>query len=129
MVTMTILATFYCVTIYPIHTVSESTCISNSTQAIAGDSSIPKLERRLPKFHTPIDEVDLSVEMCGLKFPNPFGLASAPPATTWPMIRRGFVEGWGFVVTKTFGLDKVSTLTESFIHSWSNLTWSQTRTS
>ena len=44
--------------------------------------------------------------MCGLKFVNPFGLASAPPATTWPMIRRGFEAGWAFVVTKTFSLDK-----------------------
>merc|ERR1711962_178780 len=60
----------------------------------------------LPKFHTPIDEVDISVEVCGLKFVNLFGLASAPPATTWPMIRRGFEAGWGFVVTKTFSLDK-----------------------
>ena len=60
----------------------------------------------LPKFHTPIDNVDIGVEVCGLKFVNPFGLASAPPATTWPMIRRGFEAGWGFVVTKTFSLDK-----------------------
>ena len=64
--------------------------------------SVPKL----PKFYTPIDQVDLSVEFCGLKFVNPFGLASAPPATTWPMIRRGFEAGWGFAVTKTFSLDK-----------------------
>ena len=72
--------------IYPICTVILINLL-HSTQAIAGDSSIPKLERRLPKFHTAIDDVDLSVEMCGLKFPNPFGLASAPPATTWPMVR------------------------------------------
>lgn len=45
-------------------------------------------------------------QMAGLKFPNPYGLASAPPATTWPMIRRGFEAGWGFAVTKTFSLDK-----------------------
>jgi len=64
------------------------------------------VEPRLPKFYTRIDEVDVSVELCGLKFPNPFGLASAPPATTWPMIRRGFEAGWGFAVTKTFSLDK-----------------------
>jgi dihydropyrimidine dehydrogenase (NADP+) len=63
-------------------------------------------EPALPKFYTPIDTVDLSVNMCGMKFINPFGLASAPPATTWPMIRRGFEAGWGFVVTKTFSLDK-----------------------
>lgn len=63
-------------------------------------------EPQLPKFHTAIDQVDLSVTLCGLKFPNPFGLASAPPATTWPMIRRGFEAGWAFAVTKTFSLDK-----------------------
>jgi len=61
---------------------------------------------RLPKFHTNIDSVDISVDVCGIRFPNPFGLASAPPATTCSMIRRGFEAGWGFAVTKTFGLDK-----------------------
>ncbi|XP_030382629.1 dihydropyrimidine dehydrogenase [NADP(+)] [Scaptodrosophila lebanonensis] len=60
----------------------------------------------LPLFHTEIDNVDISVEMCGLKFENPFGLASAPPTTSAAMIRRAFEQGWGFVVTKTFGLDK-----------------------
>ena len=63
-------------------------------------------EPKLPKFYTPIDQVDLSVDFCGLKFLNPFGLASAPPATTWPMIRRGFEAGWSFAVTKTFSLNK-----------------------
>lgn len=60
----------------------------------------------LPKFFTPIDLVDISVEVCGLKFPNPFGLASAPPTTTSAMIRRAFEAGWGFALTKTFALDK-----------------------
>lgn len=60
----------------------------------------------LPLFYTDIDKVDISVEMCGLKFENPFGLASAPPTTSAAMIRRAFEQGWGFVVTKTFGLDK-----------------------
>lgn len=52
-------------------------------------------------------QVDISVEMCGIKFENPFGLASAPPTTTGAMCRRAFEQGWGFVLTKTFGLDKV----------------------
>ena len=39
-------------------------------------------EPELPKFFTPIDKVDVSVEMCGLKFENPFGLASATPTTS-----------------------------------------------
>eukprot|EP01063_Lacrimia_lanifica_P026863 TRINITY_DN368_c0_g1_i1.p1 TRINITY_DN368_c0_g1~~TRINITY_DN368_c0_g1_i1.p1 ORF type:complete len:1035 (+),score=389.41 TRINITY_DN368_c0_g1_i1:64-3168(+) len=62
--------------------------------------------RALPKFFTEVDAVDISVDFCGIKFPNPFGLASAPPATTLPMIARGFEAGWGFAVTKTYSLDK-----------------------
>ncbi|KAL6042573.1 hypothetical protein STEG23_023896 [Scotinomys teguina] len=61
----------------------------------------------LPLFYTPVDLVDISVEMAGLKFPNPFGLASATPATSTPMIRRAFEAGWGFALTKTFSLDKI----------------------
>ena len=47
------------------------------------------------------------MEMCGLRFENPFGLASAPPTTTGAMCRRAFEQGWAFLLTKTFGLDKV----------------------
>ena len=65
-------------------------------------------EPELPKFFTPIDEVDVSVEMCGLKFENPFGLASATPTTSSAMMRRAFEAEWSFSVTKTYCLDKVS---------------------
>ncbi|CAI9740097.1 dehydrogenase [NADP(+)]-like isoform X1 [Octopus vulgaris] len=60
----------------------------------------------LPKFFTPIDTVDVSVEMCGIKFENPFGLASATNCTSSSMIRRAFEAGWGFAVTKTYVLDE-----------------------
>ncbi|RWS08476.1 dihydropyrimidine dehydrogenase-like [NADP(+)] [Dinothrombium tinctorium] len=63
-------------------------------------------EPKLPCFYTPIDLVDVSIEVCGLKFENPFGLASAPPTTSAAMIRRAFEAGWGFALTKTFSLDK-----------------------
>ncbi|XP_064625248.1 dihydropyrimidine dehydrogenase [NADP(+)]-like [Lineus longissimus] len=63
-------------------------------------------EPKLPQFFTPIDLVDISVELCGLKFENPFGLASATPTTSSPMIRRAFEAGWGFSLTKTYSLDK-----------------------
>ncbi|KAF1658163.1 Dihydropyrimidine dehydrogenase [NADP(+)], partial [Aptenodytes patagonicus] len=65
-------------------------------------SAVPEL----PLFYTPIDLVDISVDLAGLKFPNPFGLASATPTTSSSMIRRAFEAGWGFAVTKTFSLDK-----------------------
>lgn len=64
--------------------------------------SVPKL----PSMYTAIDSVDISIKVCGLTFPNPFGLASAPPTTTGSMIRRAFEAGWGFALTKSFGLDK-----------------------
>jgi dihydropyrimidine dehydrogenase (NADP+) len=65
---------------------------------------VPK-KAALPNFYSPIDLVDISVTMCGLRFKNPFGLASATPATSADMIRRAFEQGWSFAVTKTFGLD------------------------
>ncbi|KJE90453.1 hypothetical protein CAOG_08545 [Capsaspora owczarzaki ATCC 30864] len=60
----------------------------------------------LPQFFTEIDQIDLSVDVAGVHFINPFGLASAPPTTTSAMIRRSFEVGWGFALTKTFSLDK-----------------------
>lgn len=65
------------------------------------DSTKPQL----PLFHTHVDDVDLSVTVAGVKFPNPFGLASAPPTTSKDMISRAFKAGWGFAVTKTFTID------------------------
>lgn len=64
----------------------------------------------LPLFHTAIDHVPLDVNVCGVKFDNPFGLASAPPTTSAAMIRRAFEQGWSFAVTKTFTTDEVFAL-------------------
>lgn len=46
---------------------------------------------------------DLSIEFCGIKSPNPFWLASAPPTNTGDQIMRAFDEGWGGAVWKTLG--------------------------
>lgn len=83
-----------------------SVCVANieSAQKHAG-VDVPETPA-LPAFYTDIDNVDISVDICGLKFPNPFGLASAPPTTSAPMCRRAIETGWGFVVSKTYGLDK-----------------------
>jgi len=48
---------------------------------------------------------NLNVDFVGMHFPNPFMLASAPPARTAEMIKRAFVAGWGGAVTKTIGLE------------------------
>jgi dihydropyrimidine dehydrogenase (NAD+) subunit PreA len=53
---------------------------------------------------------DLSVDFVGMSFPNPFMLASAPPARTAEMIKRAFAAGWGGAVTKTIAPDPVTDL-------------------
>lgn len=73
-------------------------------QSLHGES-VPETPK-LPMFFTEIDKVDVSVDFCGIKFPNPFGIASATGATSSAMIARAFEAGWGFAVTKTFCLDK-----------------------
>jgi len=51
---------------------------------------------------------DLSTVFTGIKFENPFLLASAPPTESDGNIRRAFDAGWGGVVTKTIGLHPVA---------------------
>jgi dihydropyrimidine dehydrogenase (NAD+) subunit PreA len=46
---------------------------------------------------------DLSIDFCGIKSPNPFWLASAPPTNTGDQIMRAFDAGWGGAVWKTLG--------------------------
>ncbi len=48
----------------------------------------------------------LNVDFCGLKFPNPFLLSSAPPTTTGEMMEKAYRAGWGGAVTKTLALEK-----------------------
>ncbi len=46
---------------------------------------------------------DLSVTFCGIRSPNPFWLASAPPTNTGDQVMRAFDAGWGGAVWKTIG--------------------------
>jgi dihydropyrimidine dehydrogenase (NAD+) subunit PreA len=48
---------------------------------------------------------DLSVTFAGIKAPNPFWLASAPPTDKAYNVERAFRAGWGGVVWKTLGED------------------------
>jgi dihydropyrimidine dehydrogenase (NAD+) subunit PreA len=48
---------------------------------------------------------DLSTDFLGIKSPNPFWLASAPPTDKEYNVVRAFEAGWGGVVWKTLGLD------------------------
>ncbi len=46
---------------------------------------------------------DLTTNFLGIKSPNPFWLASAPPTDKEYNVRRAFEAGWGGVVWKTLG--------------------------
>jgi dihydropyrimidine dehydrogenase (NAD+) subunit PreA len=48
---------------------------------------------------------DLRNDFAGIKSPNPFWLASAPPTDKEYNVVRAFKAGWGGVVWKTLGLD------------------------
>ncbi len=48
---------------------------------------------------------DLSTKFAGIRSPNPFWLASAPPTDKEYNVRRALDLGWGGVVWKTLGLD------------------------
>lgn len=48
---------------------------------------------------------DLSVNVNGLKMPNPFVIGSGPPGTNANVIGKAFDEGWGAVIAKTVSLD------------------------
>ena len=53
----------------------------------------------------------LATTFTGLRFENPFLLASAPPTESESNIMRAFDAGWGGVVTKTIGLHPVTNVT------------------
>ncbi len=46
---------------------------------------------------------DLSINLAGIKSPNPFWVASGPPSNTAYQAHRAFEAGWGGVVWKTIG--------------------------
>ena len=48
---------------------------------------------------------DLMTHFVGIKSPNPFRLASAPPTDKEYNVRRAFNAGWGGVVRKTLGAE------------------------
>ncbi len=51
---------------------------------------------------------DLSINFAGIKAPNPFWLASAPPTNSGYQIMKAFDAGWGGAVWKTLGIPVVN---------------------
>ncbi|MBI2258124.1 MAG: NAD-dependent dihydropyrimidine dehydrogenase subunit PreA [Flavobacteriia bacterium] len=52
--------------------------------------------------------IDISVNFAGIKAPNPFWLASAPPTNSGYQIMKAFDAGWGGAVWKTLGLPTIN---------------------
>src|SRR3954454_7489767 len=59
--------------------------------------------RRWPRAWRRPHMSDLSVVFAGIKSPNPFWLASAPPTNSGAQVHRAFEQGWGGAVWKTIG--------------------------
>jgi len=73
-----------------------------------GKRAADAIHRHLGGDDTPVkanELADLSVEFCGVNFPNPFCLSSSPVGNDYDMCARAMDMGWGGVVYKTVGLD------------------------
>ncbi len=51
---------------------------------------------------------NLNIDFAGIKAPNPFWLASAPPTNTGYQIMKAFDAGWGGAVWKTLGVPVIN---------------------
>ncbi len=51
---------------------------------------------------------DLSINFAGIKSPNPFWLASAPPTNSGYQVMKAFDAGWGGAVWKTLGIPVIN---------------------
>src|ERR1700734_3608242 len=78
-----------------------------------GSRRLPLTTRRgLPKPGNgpgPPLEPGLSGNFAGIRSPNPFWLASAPPTNSGEQIMRAFDAGWGGAVWKTIGAQVTNT--------------------
>jgi dihydroorotate dehydrogenase len=72
-----------------------------------GKVAANSIDRYLPLPVPPgvINMADLTSEFLGVKTPNPFWLASAPPTDKAYNVQRAFEAGWGGAVWKTLGED------------------------
>ena len=52
---------------------------------------------------------DLNINFAGIKAPNPFWLASAPPTNSGYQVMKAFDAGWGGAVWKTLGVPIINT--------------------
>ena len=67
---------------------------------------------------------DLNINFAGIKAPNPFWLASAPPTNSGYQVMKAFDAGWGGAVWKTLGVSRSLTFPVDMVlltivtHAW-----------
>ena len=54
-----------------------------------------------------VNDIDLAIDFCGVKFKNPFLLSSSPVSNSAEMVAQSFEAGWGGVVFKTLNSDRL----------------------
>eukprot|EP00198_Chlamydomonas_reinhardtii_P004458 XP_001693794.1 psbA translation factor [Chlamydomonas reinhardtii] len=82
--------------------VSHATGNGTAASALGLDEPIELVDGRVTSGP------DLSVEVNGMKLPNPFIIGSGPPGTNYQVMKKAFDEGWGGVICKaspTLSLD------------------------
>jgi dihydropyrimidine dehydrogenase (NAD+) subunit PreA len=57
---------------------------------------------------------DLTSDLAGIRSPNPFWLASAPPTNSGYQVMRAFAAGWGGAVWKTLALEPIVNVSARF---------------
>lgn len=66
---------------------------------------IPKIMKELKKVEcVPVQEVDISTELCGIKCENPFFLSSSVVGSNYEMVAKAFDMGFAGVAFKTVGM-------------------------
>src|SRR6476659_6666964 len=65
----------------------------------------PSTSRSSRRRRSEVSMANLSSTFLGIRSPNPFWLASAPPTDKAYNVNRAFEVGWGGVVWKTLGED------------------------
>ncbi len=79
-----------------VHAVGDGKKAADAIHAYLGGADEPVKSHSL---------ADLSVDFCGVRFPNPFCLSSSPVGNDYDMCAMALDMGWGGVMYKTIGLD------------------------
>ena len=87
-----------------VNAVQDGKMAARSIAAALGVAAVPaRVEITAAPTPAGAPAVSLAVDMAGIRSPNPFWLASAPPTNTGEMVARAFEAGWGGAVWKTVG--------------------------